>query len=135
MKTEIEIERDFYAMLKASELGKAVKGGLYRSMMRPANSTAEDIVLKLLSGTDGQFQEGVVILNIYVPAVSRADGSQVPDQSRIGTLQRLYLDFIETADMTDYWIESDSTPQTILNEEISQYLIYCRIHYKRISNE
>lgn len=122
-------------MLKASELGKAVKGGLYRSMMRPANSTAEDIVLKLLSGTDGQFQEGVVILNIYVPAVSRADGSQVPDQSRIGTLQRLYLDFIETADMTDYWIESDSTPQTILNEEISQYLIYCRIHYKRISNE
>lgn len=132
-KTEIQIERDFYQFIKNSRLGAEIRGTVYRSEMRPADATDEDLIVKFLAGTDEQIQRGVVILNLYVPDVNFADGRKVADKNRIGVLQELILDFIETCDDTDYLIESDGTPYSTMNPDIEQHLIVARLKFQRIS--
>lgn len=135
MKTEKQIERDFYLLIKQSSLGAAIRGNIYRSEMRPADATSEDIIVKFLSGLDGQIQQGVVILNVYVPDMTmRSDGRKVEDKERVAELEELIVDFIEHNGSTEYLIESDLTPTSMLNEELGQHLIYARLRFQRLSN-
>ena len=133
IKTEMQIERDFYSFVKNSDLGKAIKGKVYRPEMRPANATTEDLIVKFLAGLDEQVQTGVVIFNLYVPDIPHTDGRMVPDKNRIGKLEELLLAFVETAGGTEYWLETDTTPTTMRNEEIEQHFIYARIKFNRIT--
>ena len=133
IKTEMQIERDFYSFVKNSDLGKAIKGKVYRPEMRPANATTEDLIVKFLAGLDEQVQTGVVIFNLYVPDIPHADGRMVPDKNRIGKLEELLLAFVETAGGTEYWLETDTTPTTMRNEVIEQHFIYARIKFNRIT--
>lgn len=132
-KTEIQIERDFYQLIKNSRLGAAIRGTVYRSEMRPADATDEDLIVKFLAGTDEQIQRGVVILNLYVPDINFADGRKLADKNRIGELQELILDFIDTCDDTDYLITSDSTPYSTKNPDIEQHLIVARLKFQRLT--
>lgn len=132
-KTEIQIERDFYQLIKNSRLGAEIRGTVYRSEMRPADATGEDLIVKFLAGTDEQIQRGTVILNLYVPDINFKDGRKIADKKRIGVLQAMILDFIETCDDTDYLIASDGTPYSTMNPDIEQHLIVARIKYQRIS--
>lgn len=132
-KTEIQIERDFYQLIKNSRLGAEIRGTVYRSEMRPADATGEDLIVKFLAGTDEQIQRGTVILNLYVPDINFKDGRKVADKKRIGELQAMILDFIETCDDTDYLIASDGTPYSTMNPDIEQHLIVARIKFQRIS--
>lgn len=132
-KTEIQIERDFYQLIKNSRLGAEIRGTVYRSEMRPADATCEDLIVKFLAGTDEQIQRGTVILNLYVPDINFKDGRKVADKKRIGVLQAMILDFIETCDDTDYLIASDGTPYSTMNPDIEQHLIVARIKFQRIS--
>lgn len=134
IKTEQQIERDFYSFIRDSPIGKAINGGVYRDGMRPANSTAEDLIVKFLSGIDDQVQTGVVIINLYVPDVAfSSDGRKVKDSSRIAELEELILSFVNDNADTEYWMQTDGTPASMLNEEINQHLIYARIKFKRIT--
>ena len=101
--------------------------------MRPADAKEEDLIVKFLSGTDEQIQRGTVILNLYVPDINFKDGRKVADKKRIGVLQAMILDFIETCDDTDYLIASDGTPYSTMNPDIEQHLIVARIKFQRIS--
>lgn len=132
-KTEIQIERDFYQLIKNSTLGAELRGTVYRSEMRPADATDEDLIVKFLAGTDEQIQRGVVILNLYVPDILYTDGRKVADKQRIGVLQERILEFVETCEDTDYWITADSTPYTDYNADIEQHLIIARLKFQRIS--
>ena len=133
VKTEIEVERDFYSFIRNGSLGNAIRGEVYRPDMRPANAKTEDLIVKFLAGLDEQIQTGVVILNIYVPDTKNSDGRMVRDASRIGELEGAIRSFIEGNDETEYWMESDGTPTSIKNEEIGQWCITARIHFRRIS--
>lgn len=134
MKTEKQIERDFYLLIKQSNLGAAIRGSIYRSEMRPKDAESEDIIVKFLSGLDGQIQQGVVILNVYVPDITlRSDGRRVEDKERVAELEELIVDFIENNGSTEYLIESDLTPTSMLNEELEQHLIYARLRFQRLS--
>ena len=133
MKTEIEIERDFYTLVKRSKLGSAIRGTLYRSEMRPANANSEDLIVKFLAGTDEQIQSGTVILNLYVPDVDFQDGRKVADKERIGELQRHIADFVAECDSDEYLIQADGTPYSTYNPDIEQHLIVSRIKFKRLS--
>ena len=133
VKTEIEVERDFYSFIKNGSLGNAIRGEVYRPDMRPSNAKTEDLIVKFLAGLDEQIQTGVVILNIYVPDTKNSDGRMVRDAARIGELEGAIRDFINENDETEYWMESDGTPTSIKNEEIGQWCITARIHFKRIS--
>jgi len=134
MKTEIEIERDFYTLIKNSQLGAAIRGSLYRSEMRPANADGEDLIVKFLAGNDEQIQSGTMILNLYVPDIDSAGGRKVADKKRIGELQRHILDFVENCDDTEYWIKTDGTPYSTYNPDIEQHLIVTRLKFQRLSN-
>ena len=133
IKTEIEVERDFYSFIKNGSLGNTIKGSVYRPDMRPANAKTEDLIVKFLAGLDEQIQTGVVILNIYVPDAKNTDGRMVRDAARIGELEGAIRSFIEGNDETEYWMESDGTPTSIKNEEIGQWCVTARIHFRRIS--
>lgn len=132
-KTEIQIERDFYQFIKDSDLGAALRGTVYRSEMRPSDATDEDLVVKFLAGTDEQIQRGTVVLNLYVPNIDYTDGRKVADKKRIGELQELILDFVDTYDDNDYLIELDGTPYSTMNTDIEQHLIVTRLKFQRIS--
>lgn len=135
IKTEQEIERDFFAMVRQSSLGRSIKGGIYRSEMRPNGAISEDIVIKLLAGTNGQIQRGIITLNVYVPDVPYLnDGRNVPNHSRISELQGLVNEFIAGQSATEYQTTPDEMPRTESAEEIGQHYIYTRIHFKRISD-
>ena len=133
IKTETQIERDFYSFVKNSKLGKAIRGTVYRSAMRPANADTEDLVIKFLAGLDEQVQTGVVIFNLYVPDIPHNNGRKVPNKKRIGELQELILSFVETAGDTEYWLETDTTPTSMKSEDIEQHFIYARIKFNRIT--
>lgn len=134
-KTEIEIERDFTDMVQNSALGQAIRGGIYRSEMRPYDSKEEDLIIVFLSGLDSQVQTGVVIFNLYVPDVAFEKGRMVPDKKRIGVLQGLIRDFVESQGGTEYWLETDGTPTTSKNEELEQHFIYARIKFQRLTTD
>lgn len=133
VKTEQQIERDFYSFIKGSNLGAAIKGKIYRSEIRPNDAKTEDLVVKYLAGIDEQIQSGVVILNIYVPDIAYQDGRKVIDHKRIGELQELVNEFVNSNENTEYWMQTDTTPTTMKNEEIEQHFIYVRIKFNRIT--
>lgn len=133
VKTEEQVERDFYTFIKGSELGKAIKGTVYRSEMRPNDVDTEDLVIKFLAGLDEQIQSGVVILNLYVPDIAYQNGRKVIDHKRIGELQELINSFVEDNPETEYWMQKDTTPTTMKNEEIEQHFIYVRIKFNRVT--
>lgn len=134
MKTEIEIERDFYTLIKESSLGTSIRGTVYRSEMRPAGADGEDLIVKFLAGTDEQIQSGTMLLNLYVPGIEIEGGRKVADKQRIGELQRLILDFIEQNENDEYWIKTDGTPYSTYNPDIEQHLIITRLKFQRLSD-
>ena len=66
MKSDIEIKDDIYNFIKGSVLSVAVNGKLCKTGVRPKGSDKEDIVLSILANENGQIQEAVVNVNIYV---------------------------------------------------------------------
>lgn len=133
LKTEQRIESDFYAIVKGSVLGKALRGGVYRPDMRPKGATTEDAVVKYLAGNCNKVtQDGVVVVNIYVPDITTADGSRVCDMARIEELEELVLQMV-AEDESEYWVETDGDPSTTKHEEIDQHCICVRLAYSRVA--
>lgn len=136
IKTENQIERDFYTFIKQSKLGKGVKGTVYRADMRPDDAVTEDLVVKFLAGLDEQIQSGVVIINIYVPDRVYPDtGRKTKDHARIGVLQDLIQSFVNDNDNTEYWMKTDGSPSSVKVEGIEQHAIYARIKFNRLSTD
>ena len=136
IKTENQIERDFYTFIKQSKLGKGVKGTVYRADMRPDDAVTEDLVVKFLAGLDEQIQSGVVIINIYVPDRVYPDtGRKTKDHARIGVLQDLIQSFVNDNDNNEYWMQTDGTPTTTPIEGIEQHCISARIKFNRLSTD
>lgn len=80
-KTAHTILDDVVASLRAGGIESVISGRIYKKK-RPDNSTAEDCVMSFKTGTDGQFQNGVVTVNIYVPNVDNGQGSSVENVAR-----------------------------------------------------
>lgn len=133
MKSEKNIERDLFAFVKESELAAAVNGDVYRLGTRPDNSTKEDIVVKFISGTDGQIQRGIIVLDVYVPDIKITSGKLVENMQRIEVLENLIYSFLQDCNTTEYLYSLDATPKSLEAEEIGQHFIYARIAYQRIS--
>lgn len=132
MKTEKQIERDFFHFVKNSDLASKISGKVYRGGMRPTGSDKEDIIVKFLAGLDLQIQSGVVVVNIYVPDISIPD-RKVENMARIGELQGSLLEFMKNNNNTEYLIETEATPKTLRAEDIGQHFIYSRLKFKRLA--
>lgn len=132
IKTANDIERDFYQFVKNSELGNAIRGEVLRDGMREDNAKSEDLIVKFLAGLDEQVQTGIVLIHIYVPNKTNRNRN-VRDTARIGELERLIRNFVDTAGSVEYWLETDTTPKSIEVENINQWLVIARIKFKRLT--
>lgn len=136
-KTESEIERDLFRLVKASDLVDTTKGGIsgnvYRRGMRPLDAHTEDIVITFVSGEESQEQNGVINLNIYVPKISIGSSTnKVQDISRCESLERLVIDFVDGIESTEYLYELRSSPLTLDDpEQLDQTLINTRLYFRR----
>ena len=131
IKTEKQIEKDIFRIIKASPINTMIGGTLYRKGMRPRNAKTEDAVVAFLSGLDGQFQIGVVLLNIYVPMTQNASSDKITDISRVETLETAVKDFFDECSEVNYLFELRETPYSEDLDEIEQTRINVRIHYTR----
>lgn len=131
IKTEKQIEKDIFRIMKASPINTMIGGTLYRKGMRPRNAKTEDAVVAFLSGLDGQFQTGVVLLNIYVPMTQNASSDKITDISRVDTLETAVKDFFDECSEVNYLFELRETPYSEDLDEIEQTRINVRIHYTR----
>lgn len=129
--TEKQIEKDIFRIIKASPINTMIGGTLYRKGMRPRNAKTEDAVVAFLSGLDGQFQTGVVLLNIYVPMTQNASSDKITDISRVETLEAAVKDFFDECSEVNYLFELRETPYSEDLYEIEQTRINVRIHYTR----
>ncbi|QCD37158.1 MULTISPECIES: hypothetical protein [Muribaculaceae] len=133
-KTEIDFERDFYTLVKNSDLGKEIRGSVYRSGMRPTNAKSEDLIVKFLAGTDEQVQGGIMLIHVYVPDIANNDGRKVEDKARVGVLESAIIAFVKNCEDTEYLIRCDGLPKsTELPEEIEQHLIVTRLKFQRLT--
>lgn len=132
-KTAKQIERDVYRIIRESELNGMIGGTIYRDRMRPKNADTEDVVVKFLTGIDGQEQSGIVLIHIYVPnkpSVSN-DGELVEDITRIDELEVIINRIIDGLDNMEYLFEKDGTPQSYPAEGLEQHFINVRLRYRR----
>lgn len=134
-KTEKQIEKDVFRIIRDSELKAVIGGVVYRDGMRPKNATTEDIVVKFLTGIDGQEQSGVVLVHIYVPNIKSpsGDGELVPNITRIDLLEEKANSLLSSLEDTEYLFEKDGTPRSYPAEGIEQQFINVRIKYRRKS--
>lgn len=127
-KTPIDIERDFFTMVKDSVLGGEIKGNVFRSNMR-INGRGEDCVVHVLAGVDGQIQRGVVQVNIYTIPLN-LEGVDVDDKERCGVLLRCFYSMIEEEEEKfPYTLETEGSPRIVYDDKSRQYVIACRIRY------
>lgn len=133
IKTEQQIERDFYSFIKNSSLGAAIKGEVYRPKMRPADAKTEDLIVKFYTGTDEQIQAGTVIIDIYVPDIKTTDGRMVKNMTRIGVLEDEIIAFVNDNDNTEYLMETETSPYSVEVEGIDQHCIKARVKFQRIT--
>lgn len=131
MKTEYAIKTDIYNYLKKSELVVEVTG-LLKKTSRPKNSTKEDIIISVLSNVNGQNQEAVVNVNIYVED-NIVDGQAEEDSARIGELSELASSILEsfTVGGAVVYLEQQKVYEA---EGIDWHVINNRLNYK-INNE
>ena len=132
-KTETEIEKDLYRIVKASTLANTITGSVYRRGMRPRNAKTEDIVITFVSGEESQEQNGIINLNAYTPMISISTSSNlVQNIQRCEQLERAIIDFVEGIDSTEYIFELRTSPITLDDpENIDQTTINSRIFYRR----
>lgn len=131
MKTEYAIKTDIYNYLKKSELVVEVTGVLKKTS-RPKNSNKEDIIISVLSNVNGQNQEAVVNVNIYVED-NIIDGQAEEDSARIGELSELASSILEsfTVGGAVVYLEQQKVYEA---EGIDWHVINNRLNYK-INNE
>lgn len=131
-KTAKQIEKDVFRIIRNSELKDVIGGTFYRAGMRPKNATTEDVVVKFLTGIDGQEQSGVVLVHVYVPNIQvSADGELVENITRIDELEGLINALFADLENDEYLFEKDGTPHSFPVEGIEQHFINVRVHYRR----
>jgi hypothetical protein len=102
--------------------------------MRPLDSQKEDCIVQFLSGQNGQLQEGVLNMNIFVPKILiGSNTNKVEDLKRVEELEIAIMElFTDKAFENPYYlVEVNETPQTIDYADIEQTCINTRIHYTR----
>lgn len=134
VKTETQIETDFYRIIKSSQIPSIINGKVYRRGMRPLDSQKEDCIVQFLSGRNGQLQEGVLNMNIFVPKILIGSSTnKVEDLKRVEELEIAIMElFTDNAFENSYYlVEVNETPKSIDYADIKQTCINTRIHYTR----
>ncbi len=133
MKTGIEFEQHIYKLVRNSLINATISGSVYLGGLRPTNSQLEDAVVSFQTGLNGQFQEGNVNVNIFVPDVVYVDEygtkTKVKNFERCSIIERACQAFISSQIADDFRLSLATTIQTF-EHEAEQHFINMRIRYR-----
>jgi hypothetical protein len=130
-KTASQIEADIYKYFK-DKIDPLINGQTYRNGVRPLNSQKEDCVISFLTGLDGQYQTGVININIFVPLVKNNDNQYRKDFVRCDTIEQALMPIIEEAetDLRNYRLQLHQMIQTFEETDIKQFFINAKIKFR-----
>ena len=130
-KTASQIEADLYKYLK-DKINPLINGQTYRNGVRPLNSQKEDCVISFLTGLDGQYQTGVININIFVPLVKNNDNQYRKDFIRCDAIEQALMPIIEEAEtnLRNYRLQLHQMIQTFEETDIKQFFINAKIKFR-----
>ena len=128
MKTDVEIRRDLFDILKASPVSEAITGEV-RMVPRKKGSKLEDCIISVLANENGQVQECFVNVNIYVPDIL-SGGEYVENVPRTNVLSRMCEEFFDRFIYGDGFIISLEKQRILAVEGKDEYCINNRLKYK-----
>ena len=130
-KTASQIESDLYKYFK-DKINPLINGQTYRNGVRPLNSQKEDCVISFLTGLDGQYQTGVININIFVPLVKNNDNQYRKDFVRCDAIEHDLMPIIENAktDLRNYRLQLHQMIQTFEETDIKQFFINAKIKFR-----
>ncbi|WP_314150808.1 hypothetical protein [Capnocytophaga granulosa] len=130
-KTASQIEADLYKYFK-DKINPLINGQTYRNGVRPLNSQKEDCVISFLTGLDGQYQTGVININIFVHLVKNNDNQYRKDFVRCDTIEQALMPIIENAetDLRNYRLQLHQMIQTFEETDIKQFFINAKIKFR-----
>lgn len=130
-KTASQIEADLYKYFK-DKINPLINGQTYRNGVRPLNSQKEDCVISFLTGLDGQYQTGVVNINIFVPMVKNNDNQYMKDFVRCDAIEQALMPIIEEAetDLRNYRLQLHQIIQTFEETDINQFFINAKVKFR-----
>ena len=127
MITDIEIKDELYKLIKGTELAKEVTGVLSKRK-RPKNSTKEDIIISVVANENGQKQEAVANVNIYVQDEFNESTDQYEESSiRARLLSDLAKNLLEVGRFQgarftlarQRFVEIEGTNEHVINNRLS----------------
>ena len=137
MRTSKEIQTDLLALLVDSPLAQAVSGKVYRGGQRPRDSKTEDITLHITSVTASQRQEGVAVVNVFVPDIPVGmTATLTEDARRTAELERIATNWAEglTTNLTgEYLIRLASAVYTMQEKETKEHFVVVRLRFSIIN--
>lgn len=130
MKDSFDLNTIMYRVLANASIGN--NGGIYKNDTRPVDSTAEDIVVNVISmTTDSQPQTATSNVNIYVADVKKRIAGKdmlVENTSRLSALSAAVLAALRGASVTG--IKFVSETHTIIDEpSINQHCVNIRVRW------
>lgn len=130
-KTASQIEADLYKYFK-DKINPLINGQTYRNGVRPLNSQKEDCVISFLTGLDGQYQTGVININIFVPLVKNNDNQYRKDFVRCDAIEQDLMPIIENAktDLRNYRLQLHQIIQTFEETDINQFFINAKVKFR-----
>ena len=135
IKTSAQIEKDFYRLVKSSAIAASIGGKVYRDGTRPRNSKAEDAVVAFVAGVDGQIQDGVIVVNVFVPKKPFGkDTDPVMDVARCDAVEQLLRDWLDThPGFPEYLLPEQERPtiKTCEDPANGETFVHARIRYRR----
>ncbi len=128
-KTQDDILDDFMGFVTNSPLKTAITGAIYKDeTFRPINSDKEDILINFLTGLDGQIQDGVVNVHIYVNDIA-FQGRKVRDVARCRSLEAIARDVFKRGSLGDYYLPYSDTIK-VFPAENNQHYINVRVRFR-----
>ncbi len=132
MKSDILIKDDVYAIIKKSPLASAVTGKICKQGVRPKGSDKEDIVISVIANMNGQLQDAVVNVNIYVQDDEKSDGQNMEATIRLRQLCEIASDVLEVGSGDDFRFTLES--QRVMEVEgTKEHIINNRLNYRQIN--
>lgn len=132
MKSDIAIKDDMYMFIKNSSLATAVSGKVCKQGVRPKGSDKEDIVISVIANENGQIQEAIVNVNIYVADDVKSDGQNQEATIRLRELCKIASETLEAGSGEDYRFTLESQ-RVLAVEDTREHAINNKINYKQIN--
>ena len=132
MKSDILIKDDLSGFIKGSRLATSVTGKVCKTSVRPKDSDKEDVVISVVTNMNGQIQEAVVNVNIYVKDdYIKTTGQYQEATIRLRELCSIASETLEVGNGNDFRFTLES--QKVLAVETNEHVINNRLIYKQVN--